>query len=84
MVEGLSTALILEADFQAKTKADTITPTTTAIARSSSTVTIVTKIITNASDLGTTNNNFKEFQANVARTTINITPTNAAMGINSI
>ena len=41
--EGLSKALILDADFQANTRADTITPTTTAMARSSKTVTIVTK-----------------------------------------
>ena len=40
---------------------------------------MVTKIITKASDLGTTNNNFNEFQAKVQITTINITPTNAAI-----
>ena len=45
---------------------------------------MVTKIITKASDLGTTNNNFNEFQAKVPITTINITPTNAAIGISSI
>ena len=44
----------------------------------------VTKTITNASERGTTNNNFSEFQANVPITTINITPTNDAIGISSI
>ena len=35
LTEGLSTALILDADFQANTSADTITPTITATAKSS-------------------------------------------------
>jgi len=55
-------ALILDADFQAKTNADTITPTITATAKSSKTVTTVTRTITNASLFGTKNNIFKEFQ----------------------
>jgi len=83
-MDALSLALIREADFHAKTSAENITPTITAIAKSSRTVTRVTKIITNASDLGTTNSNFKEFQAKVPITTINITPTNDAIGISSI
>lgn len=84
VAEGLSNDVIREADFQAKTKAETITPTITAIAKSSRTVTTVTKTITKASDFGTTNNNFIEFHAKVPTTTINITPTKAAIGISSI
>ena len=84
VTEGLSWALILEADFQANTKAENITPTTTATARSSKTVTTVTRIITKASLFGTKNNIFSEFQAKVPITTINITPTSAAIGIISI
>ena len=77
-------ACILLAEFQANTNADTITPTTTATARSSATVTTVTRIITSASDFGTFVNSLNEFHAKVPITTINITPTNAAIGINSI
>ena len=63
---------------------ETITPTTTATAKSSATVTTVTKIITRASDLGTLVKSRIEFHAKVPITTINITPTNAAIGISSI
>ena len=51
--DSLWTALILEADFHAKTNALMITPATTATARSSKTVITVTNIITKASDRGT-------------------------------
>ena len=84
VLDCLSIALILEADFHANTSALIITPATTATAKSSNTVIKVTKTITNASERGTTNNNFSEFQANVPITTINITPTNDAIGISSI
>ena len=42
------------------------------------------ELVTNASLFGTKNKIFKEFQANVPITTINITPTKAAIGIISI
>ena len=70
--------------FQASTKADTITPTTTAIARSVTTVTADTMTMTTASDSGTLRMIRKLDQENVPTTTTNITPTNAAMGICSI
>ena len=47
-----------------------LTPTTTT-AKSSATVTTVTKIITRASDLGTLVNSLNEFHAKVPITTIN-------------
>ena len=61
-----------------------ITPTTTAIAKSSATVTAVTTIMTRPSERGTLRKMRKECQANVPITTMNITPTNAAIGICSI
>ena len=83
-MEGRSTALIFIAEFQANTKAETITPTRTATAKSSRTVTTVTKIITSASDFGIFVIRLIELQANVPITTMNITPTKAAIGIASI
>ena len=71
-------------DFQAYDKAEKITPTITAIAKSCHTVTLVTRIITMASSFGTLDNIFKDAQANVPITTIIMIPVNAAIGIISI
>ena len=70
--------------FQANTKADIITPTITAIARSVNTVTTATVIPTRVSDVGMRPNKRKLAHSNVPSTTINITPTSAATGIISI
>ena len=70
--------------FQANTNADTITPTTTAIAKSAITVTNVTKNKTNASSLLTPRMILNDAHSNVPITTMNITPTRAANGIISI
>ena len=69
---------------QEKTNALTITPETTAIAKSKNTVTVETKISTKTSAIGILLIILKLDQANVPITTINITPTNAAMGTCSI
>ena len=61
-----------------------MTPTTTAMARSSMTVTNVTTMITSASARGTISMLLMECQAKVPITTMNITPVKAAMGIISI
>ena len=77
-------ALIKSEFSQAKTKADTITPEKTAIARSKITVRKVTSTITKISAIGTLFNILNVFHANVPITTINITPTKAAIGIISM
>jgi hypothetical protein len=62
-----------------------IIPDITAIARSHvATVIIVTAISTKASDLGILLSIFRVGQANVPITTMNIKPTNAAIGINDM
>ena len=70
--------------FQAKTKADMITPAITAIAKSCHTVIAETATNTKASALGIFLITLKLLHANVPITTINITPTRAAIGICSI
>ena len=65
-------------------KAEKITSTTTAMAKSCQTVTKVTKIITIASSLGTLLIIFNDEEANVPMTTIIIIPVRAAIGIISI
>ena len=70
--------------FQAKTSAETITPTSTATARSVMTVTPDTSRITIASEIGTLVMTRKLDHSNVPRTTMNITPTSAATGTTSI
>ena len=77
-------ALILLAFSQAKTNAETITPEITAIAKSKITVSADTKINTKISVLGILFKILKLDQANVPITTINITPTRAAIGTCSI
>ena len=69
---------------QAKTSALIIIPAITATARSKITVSIETLINTNASLKGILFNILKLLQAKVPTTTINITPTRAAMGTCSI
>ena len=73
-------ALIRLAFSQEKTKALTITPAITAIARSKTTVSPETKIKTMRSETGILFIILKLDQAKVPITTINITPTNAAIG----
>ena len=65
---------------QEKTKEDTITPANTAIAKSNITVSPVTKTMTITSARGTLFQTFKLLHAKVPITTINITPTKAAIG----
>lgn len=77
-------ALIFLALSQAKTSAETITPAITAIAKSKITVKAETKIKTKTSDFGILLIILKLDQANVPITTINITPTKAAIGTCSI
>ena len=77
-------ALIRLAFSQANTKEDTTTPANTAMAKSKITVITVTNTITIISDLGTLFQIRNEFHAKVPKTTINITPTKAAMGTCSI
>ena len=66
------------------TNALTITPTITAIAKSKITVRPETKIKTMRSEIGILFMILKLDQAKVPITTINITPTNAAIGTCSI
>ena len=77
-------ALIIVAFFHANTKADMITPAITAMAKSCHTVIAETAISTNASGRGILCRILKLLQAKVPITTINITPTSAAIGILSI
>ena len=77
-------ALISNEFSHANTNADTITPANTAMARSKITVSTVTSIITKISARGTLFKILKVFHANVPITTINITPTSAAIGIISM
>ena len=70
--------------FQAKTNEDMITPTITAMARSCQTVTADTVISTTASAKGILYRMRKLLQAKVPTTTMNITPTRAAIGTCSI
>ena len=70
--------------FHANTNADIITPTITAIARSCQTVMAETVIRTMASEIGIFLIILKLLHANVPITTMNITPTSAAIGIFSI
>ena len=77
-------ALIIVAFFQANTKADIMTPAITATAKSFQTVIAETAIKTIASDKGIFLIILKLLQAKVPITTINITPTSAAIGICSI
>ena len=77
-------ALIMVAFSHAKTSAEIITPAITAIAKSCHTVMAETVMRTKASDFGIFLIILKLLHAKVPITTINITPTNAAIGINSI
>ena len=77
-------ALIRFAFSQEKTNADTITPARTAIARSNITVSEETIIKTKASVNGILFSILKLDHAKVPITTINMTPTKAAIGICSI
>ena len=77
-------ARIMVAFSQAKTRAAIMTPTKTATARSSSTVMVDTRTKIKASLRGIFRIILKLLQAKVPITTMNITPTNAAMGICSI
>lgn len=69
---------------QEKTKPLTITPASTAMARSKITVNADTSIKTKTSVFGILFSILKLLQAKVPITTINITPTRAAMGTCSI
>ena len=77
-------ARIIVAFFHANTSAEIITPAITATARSTYTVMADTAIKTKASANGILFMIRKLDQANVPTTTINITPTSAAIGICSI
>ena len=68
----------------ANTNEETTTPANTAIAISKITVKPVTNTITITSDFGTLLNTLNVLQAKVPITTINMTPTKAAMGTCSI
>ena len=81
---NLLRALIIVAFFQANTIAEIITPAITATAKSFQTVIPETMTITKASEKGILFKIRKLLQANVPITTINITPTKAAIGICSI
>ena len=74
-------ARIIVAFSQAKTKAAIITPTNTAMAKSSKTVTVETTTKINASLRGILFIIRKLLQAKVPITTINITPTKAAIDL---
>ena len=69
---------------QEKARAETTTPANTAIAKSKTTVKTVTSRITTTSVNGTLFQILNVFQAKVPITTINITPTSAAIGIISM
>ena len=77
-------ARIIVAFFQANTRADITTPANTAIAKSIHTVMAETAINTKASAVGILLIILKLLQAKVPMTTINMTPTKAAIGICSI
>ena len=80
---GIVTSIIFACS-QAKTKAETMTPKITAIARSAIIVTAPTRRPTKMSFLGTLPNRRKLPHSKVFSATTNITPISAARGIISI